>query len=110
MSRNIKFRVWDGAKWINIVDTTTLYDLYNPPKGWTFQQFTGLKDKDDKEIYEGDIVELKWFKKTVKTEVKFDSGSFVYVTLDPQHENHSILPHHVEKSNVVKTIVGNIYE
>jgi uncharacterized phage protein (TIGR01671 family) len=53
--REIKFRIWNGVEWFH-VDEFTLYDLEHQSNGHCFQQYTGLKDKDNKEIYEGDIV------------------------------------------------------
>lgn len=57
MNREIKFRAWNnGQMW-------EIFDLLNPkepidnwPKGNILMQFTGLKDKNGKEIYEGDVV------------------------------------------------------
>lgn len=46
--REIKFRAWDGkTMWESISDLDT---------DWTLMQFTGLKDKNGKEIYEGDYL------------------------------------------------------
>lgn len=60
--RVIKFRAWDGER----MDNDPWFDEYRgggaPVNAFaydnrTFMQFTGLTDKNGKEIYEGDIVE-----------------------------------------------------
>ena len=74
MNREIKFRIW------NIEDKCMLYPeiqgelkmtlmghifsfWYKDDKfdGWEVMQYTGLKDKNGKEIYEGDIVKVDTF-------------------------------------------------
>jgi len=63
--RKIKFRAWDKEQnkyfyfdLLNIDSIFTMHQLNNWNEILTIEQFTGIKDKEGVEIYEGDIIEF----------------------------------------------------
>lgn len=118
MQRELKFRAWD-IKNNQMIDWNTLTQsvwnnnsaqlLYSVmvllKPNYILQQFTGLQDKNKKEIYEGDIVKVKGTKKVgvYTTEIIWHRSGFKLL------ENKTyLMDFYITKSMV--EIIGNIYE
>ena len=124
MNRKIKFRAWDKAKqmWSNykIYDGTVyLMDIntgvwYERYEDFDLMQYIGLKDINNVEIFEGDIVEV--YKERINfkdtTIVKFDENraSFVLVSQDNDNGYLSYDISYYNYNEVYYKVIGNIYE
>jgi uncharacterized phage protein (TIGR01671 family) len=111
MSREIKFRglTISEAGWVygtptiyrsgraGIFDMESAY--YIDPK--TLTQFTGLHDKNGKEIYEGDIVQLN----DLVCPITWDDGGYQMITSSNQGKS-SAIQERLRRFQVI----GNIYE
>lgn len=124
--RTIKFRAWDKVtkkmvyKDIQIVQTDwgkgfgVYVNLMNVEdlegkNGNRLQllEWTGLKDKNGKEIFEGDI--LKSWSNLLKVKVDWLSGGFWFVAI--HNENYKDIEPTVNNINEFEfEVIGNIYE
>ena len=103
--REIKFRVWDGSKmsaWIGLSDGELWTDCEHP-----IQQYTGLKDKNDVEIYEGDIVydDLLGI-----CQVKFNDIHAAFKVLHKNGRTAKWFVDYLPNEFKYLKVIGNIYE
>ena len=96
--REIKFRAWDKIQKKMIPEWFSIHKNHEPLE---FMQFTGLKDKNGKEIYEGDVVKGDY---RVIWKQKFASFGLVHPSwLFVHYFGEAADPEECE-------VIGNIYE
>lgn len=113
MNRPIKFRVWDKhhKQWIGacaIELDGTIIDIHNaiPETNCIAQQYTGLKDTNGKEIFEGDILNCDLVGGDDPQTVIFKDGIFTLDYLTPGCYNL-----YDEINQMVRhKVIGNIFE
>ncbi|WP_288638767.1 YopX family protein [uncultured Lentilactobacillus sp.] len=115
MSREIKFRAWDNE--------CKVIREYDELKGLTLdaldasdvelEQYTGLKDKNGKEIYEGDI--LAWHSNIYRKHdwvglVLYRGAGFAVQESDKSYSSPEWLDCACRKDANIVEIVGNVHE
>jgi len=111
MKRTLKFRIWDEKKNCWIKDYIQYYPEEEMLKqGYVIQQFTCLKDQDEKDIYEGDILEIVWGGKKIKCEIKYKFGAFIAEYINPESTMSFHWLHSIHAYDCPKKVIGNIYE
>jgi len=139
MEREIKFRAWDDG--VMVYPSETYGDIYNEyiisldgeifrtmeesngnycpsslsakrVNNVTLMQYTGIKDRNGKEIYEGDVVtcHTKHHKLFKKGTVVFNNGFFAIETVDyASVDSDSLLQTHFWNNENFE-VIGNIFE
>lgn len=121
MQREIKFRGqrYDDKNWIygslledNVIitkgatcvdeDYIGFDDEWSSVLHETVGQYTGLKDKSGKEIYEGDIIYIN----EVKAEIKWNKKTASFYAFDKEND---VKTEHLGSAHLV-IIIGNIYD
>lgn len=106
MNREIKFRAWDEVSekmlnWNYFLDTNMKNTFIAPEStGLILMQYTGLDDKNGKEIYEGDIAKYE----NMIGKIMFFNGSFILSDFEETEEwELGVINEELE-------IMGNIYD
>lgn len=107
--REIKFRAWMKHDKVMLSHEqlmsipVTYHDVFEGNNKYPCMQYTGLKDKNGVEIYEGDI--LQSYARTYLGKVKFEDGCFIF---ENNRFKTNTLIHFM--GDTYFEVIGNIYE
>lgn len=122
MSRELKFRVWDyELKKMRYLNTNHDFICFDPcgngyyenmqtgPGEWFsgLMQYTGLKDKNGEEVYEGDILDNTAV--NFKFVVKFENTKYILQKLDYPKDKLD-MSDYFNRIPKMFEVIGNIYE
>ena len=108
MKRKIKYRAWNKKNKCMITFNNmercdvSFYEMARGKYGFILMQYTGEKDKNRKEIYEGDIV-YSQINNRDKCKVIFRDGAFGYIGKEKTF-------YEFNEGNIYLEVIGNIYK
>lgn len=108
MSREIRFRAWDKiSKSMRYHAENSLMVCLTNPNDFELMQFTGLKDKNEVEIYEGDIL-VGAFVDSKPCQVVYRPP--VYLVQFPYYDDPTLLMVREIPDKKHREVIGNIWE
>ena len=111
MNREIMFRAWETNRNKMCYGYET-YIADAEQNDYPLMQFTGLKDKNGKEVFEGDILMVNdknaYGKvKKLQYKVEFIEGAFMCVLIDKKYDK--VFPKSM-KNQPNMEVIGNVFE
>lgn len=111
MFANNELIIWNGNVYANDSKKLTCNNL----KGWSIDdeclmQSTGLKDRNGKEIFEGDILAVGTDEEVVNVNVLWDEKHALFIFESKKYNEKDLLAELVEDNAYPFEIIGNIYE